>query len=177
MRPLSNRVRKCKPYNNVLALAGWKRRIGSESSSAASIVKVMAQSETRQVTGGTSQAVAEWLSLERRSRNGGSNFSLIDSQRETTWWVASRLSSLLGGTPSRMLSKQKKSSRALRPLDLSKSLWLCSVWTKVMWKPLRWSSFASLNNGLIWPCMGNGENTACGFLSAEKLIFDFLCAC
>lgn len=67
MRPLSKIARKCKPDNNEHALAGWNRTIGSESSSATCIVKDMAQSETKQVTGGTRPLVEESSSLTRRS--------------------------------------------------------------------------------------------------------------
>jgi hypothetical protein len=43
---------------------------------------------------------------------------------------------------------------------LSKRLWLYSELTKVMWKPLWWSSFATLSIGVMWPWAGYGTHTA-----------------
>jgi hypothetical protein len=48
---------------------------------------------------------------------------------------------------------------------LSKRLWLYSVLTKVMWKPLKWSSFASFSIGFMWPWAGKGIHTAWGLFA------------
>lgn len=171
MRPFSTRAGMLMRDKNEQALAGQQITLGTASSWAARTVKeAMLPSETKQVTEGMRPSVAEWLSLARRSRKGWRKFFLIESQREGTSWLTSPSASASkgGGRPSGMVSKRKSGEpwRALKLLDLRKRLWLYSVWTKVMRKPLRWSSFASLNNGLICPWSGYGVNTACDFLLA-----------
>jgi len=159
------------------AQALWvqKSMLGSPNCWEALIVKDMTPSEKMQVTGGA----WEWLSFEIRLQNGIKQCFLVESQRAGMLWVESMLE---GGRPSGMVSNWKfgKPMRALGPLDLTRRWWLKSVLTKVMWKPLLWRSFASLRNGFMWPCDGNGIRTACGFLvpPSKPIIFDmnhFVC--
>ena len=86
-------------------------------------------------------------------------------QTEAVRWVTS---ASLGGRPSGIDSKRKsgKPSRELGPLDLSKRLWLCSVLTKVMKKPLLLSSFAICSSGFTWPWDGYGIHRAWGLPEA-----------
>ena len=76
------------------ALVVQKRTSGTPSSSAASRVKLMAPSETMQVTGGT---FGEESRLERSFLNGAKQFFLEESHREGMSWVASTSE---GGRPS-----------------------------------------------------------------------------
>jgi hypothetical protein len=114
---------------NPQVLAVQKRTSGMPSSTAASRVKLMTQSETMQVTGGTlDEAVS--LSFERRFVKGAKQFFLVETHRDAMSWVASTSES---GRPSGMVSNRKEGrpSRELGPRDLRRRLWLNSVLTKV----------------------------------------------
>ena len=58
-----------------------------------------------------------------------------------------------GGRPSEMVLnwKEGRSSRELGPRDLTRRLWLNSVLTKVICKPLKQRSFANFSIGFMWP--------------------------
>ena len=115
---------------NPHALVVQKRTSGMPSSAAASRVKLMAPSETMQVTGGTlDEAVS--LSFERRLLNGAKQCFVVDSHRDGMSRVASTSES---GRPSEMVSNRKEGrpSRELGPRDLRRRLWLNSVLTKVI---------------------------------------------
>jgi len=148
---------------NPHALVVQNSTSGTPNSSAASTVKLITPSETMQVTGGAS----ELLTLARRFLKWGRQVLLVDSQREGISWVTSTSYS---GRPSGMVSKRNE-GRPLReeaPLDLRRRLWLYSVLTKVMWKPLKWRSFASFSIGFMWPCAGYGMHTAWGLFAVPK---------
>ncbi|XXG40420.1 hypothetical protein AAC387_Pa01g1141 [Persea americana] len=132
---------------NPQALGVQKNTTGIPCSSAASKVKLMIPSERMQLILGTPTVL---FIFTIRSRNGTEQFLLVESQRAGTSWVASRSE---GGRPSGMVSN-RKSSRPFResgPLDLNSRLWLNSVLTNVMKKPLLWRSLASLSMGVTWP--------------------------
>ncbi|KAK3014575.1 hypothetical protein RJ639_008907 [Escallonia herrerae] len=98
------------------------------SSSAAVRVKLIAPSETTQVTGGTFDE-AESLSLERRSLNGAKQFLIAESHREGTSWVASISD---GGSPSGIVSNrnEERPLSASGPRDFKRRWWLNSVLTR-----------------------------------------------
>ena len=146
---------------NPHALAVKKRTSGISSSAAASRVKVMTPSETMQVTGGTlDEAVS--LSFKRRFLKGAKQFFLVERQRACMSWVASASES---GSPSGMVwnRKEGRPSRELGPWDFRSRLWLNSVFTKVIWKPLWWRILAIFSMGFTWPWAGKGMQTAWGF--------------
>ena len=136
------------------------------SISAALIAKLITPSDTMQVTVGT---CGEEFNLATRSKNGAKQFFRTESHRAGTSCVASRSE---GGSPSGMVLN-RKSGRPLTesgPLDLIKRLWLNSVLTKVMWKPLECKSLANCIMGLTWPCDGYGTQTAWGLLVSTEII-------
>lgn len=116
------------------ALVVQKRTSGTPSSCAASSVKLMTPSETMQVTGGT--VPGEQFSLVRRSLKGAKQFFLVEEQREGMFCVVSTFD--VGGRPSGIVSNlnELRPLREWGPPDFSRRLWLNSVFTKVMWKPL-----------------------------------------
>ncbi|KAI9201547.1 hypothetical protein LWI28_025148 [Acer negundo] len=83
-----------------------------------------------QVTGGTLDKDVV-LSLERSCRNGAKQVFLVDSRRDGTTCVALASD---GGRPSGIVSKRKVGVplRESGPWDLSKRLWLYSVFTKAL---------------------------------------------
>jgi len=76
-------------------------------------------------------SLSQWSKL----RNGTKRFFAMDSQTEGM----SRSESSVCRRPSGVASnwKSSKPSREWEPLDLSSRLWLYSVLTKVIWKPLK----------------------------------------
>jgi hypothetical protein len=142
----------------------WTSRI--PKSFAALRPKLIIPSETMQVTGGTSNVE---LSLSTSSLNGARQFFLTESHRAGTSWVASRSD---GGNPSGIVSNWKSGKPFMwsGPLDQTSRMWLNSVLTKVMRKPLECSSLANRIMGVTCPC-GNGTHTAWGFLASTEPIF------
>lgn len=130
------------------ALVVQKITPGIPSSWAASRLKFMMPSETTQVTGGE---FGEELSFERRPLKGCKQCFLMDWQRDGICWAATLASA--GGRPSGIILKRKvgRPLRELGPWDLSRRLWINSVLTKVIWKPLKWRSLASFSIGFMWP--------------------------
>jgi hypothetical protein len=115
---------------NPHALAVQKITSGMPSSVAASRVKLMAPSETTQVTGGKLEEAVSF-SLERRFVKGARQCFFVEWHREGMSWVASASDS---GRPSGMVSNRKEGrpSRELGPRDLRRRLLLNSVLTKVI---------------------------------------------
>ncbi|KAK5843424.1 hypothetical protein PVK06_005881 [Gossypium arboreum] len=114
------------------------------SCSAALIAKLISPSEIMQVTVGT---WGEEFNLASSSTNGAKQCFRIESHRTRRSCVAFRSDD---GSPSGIVLNWK-SGRPLTksgPLDLIKRLWLNSVLTKVMKKPLECKSLASSIMGL-----------------------------
>ncbi|PON90924.1 hypothetical protein TorRG33x02_133300 [Trema orientale] len=87
------------------------------------------------------------LSFKTSSLNGARQFFLVTSHKAGTSWVASQSE---GSKPSVMVSNLK-SFRPLTnsgPLDRINPLWLNSVLTKVIWKPLKCRSFGKFHHGV-----------------------------
>jgi len=85
------------------------------------------------------------------------------------------------GRPSGMVAKRNpvRPATAAAPRERTRRRWLYSVLTKVTRKPLAWRILASFSIGVMWPCAGNGTQTACGFWLAGRvaaLMFAFLLA-
>jgi len=139
------------------AVQNWTS--GTPISLAASIAKLITPSETMHVTRGTSGFE---FSLRSKPTNGAKQFFRVESHSFGISCIASRSD---GGSPSRMVSNWKsvKLLTDSGPWDLIKCLWLNSVFTKVTWKPREWRSLDSCIMGVIWPCAGNGTQTAWGF--------------
>uniref|UniRef100_A0A7C9CQG2 Uncharacterized protein n=1 Tax=Opuntia streptacantha TaxID=393608 RepID=A0A7C9CQG2_OPUST len=119
---------------------------GTPNSPAASTVKDMVVSDTMQLTGGTSPPAL--LRRQRSSLKGCSEWRSVETQSSGMSCVASAST---GGRPSVMVSNRKEGrpSRAAGPRDRRRRLWLYSLLTKVMWKPLEWRILASLSMGFM----------------------------
>ena len=136
------------------AVQSWNP--GMPNSLAAFMAKLITPSEIMHVTGGTSE---DEPILANRSLNGGKQFFRVESQSDGISCDASRSDC---GSPSGMVSNRKsgKPLTAFGPRDRSKRLWLYSVLTKVMWKPLVCRSLVNCSIGVTWPCVGYGTQTA-----------------
>jgi len=120
-----------------------------------------------EVTKGTS---SELLSFFTSSFRGSKQCLLVASHSAAMLCVASFSD---GGNPSGMVSNWKPGCPLTKssPRDLTKRLWLNSVFTKVMWKPEQRRSLLSCMKGITWPCAGNGTHTTWRFSECEMLIF------
>lgn len=140
---------------------------GMPNSSATFLPKPIIPSNTMQLTGGRAE-----LSLITSSLKGTGQCFLVDSHSARASWVASRSD---GGIPSGIVSNWK-SGRPFTwsgPLDRIKRLWLNSVLTKVMWKPLECRSLDKFIMGITCPCVGYGTHTAWGFFNSTESIFSY----
>ncbi|PKI47417.1 hypothetical protein CRG98_032252 [Punica granatum] len=93
-------------------------------------------------------------------QNGAPMKDLADSHRETTSCVALACD---GRSPAGIATNWNpagRSPRNLGPSALSMRLWLNSVLTKVMQRPLWWRSVTSLSIAPMWLWAGTAKQTA-----------------